>query len=131
MKRFFALLLVLVLLFCSSALADDLTDLEKEYAGGWAMYATHGSAVYMNTLLFLDDYRVISHTMRYIDGKLASDNTSSGIWGEFSGGIIFSLAGESLKAYIHEDGVLTISFLNSSTGAGSYTKCPDMGYTFE
>ena len=29
MKRFFALLLVLVLLFCSSAFADDLTDLDK------------------------------------------------------------------------------------------------------
>ena len=130
MKRFFALLLVL-LLFCSSACADDLSDLEKEYAGGWAMYATHGSAVYMNTLLFLDDYMVISHTMRYIDGKLASDNTSSGIWGEFGNGIIFSLAGESMKAYIHEDGVMTISFLNSSTGAGSYIKCTDMGYTFE
>ena len=131
MKRFFALLLVLVLLFCSSALADDLTDLEKEYAGGWAMYATHGSAFYMNTLLFADDHRVISHTMRYIDGMITGDNTSSGIWGEFGNGIIFSLAGESLNAYIHEDGVLTISFLNSSTGAGSYTKCPDMGYTFE
>ena len=130
MKRFFALLLVL-LLFCSSACADDLSDLEKEYAGGWAMYATHGSAVYMNTLLFLDDYRVISHTMRYIDGKLASDNTASGIWGEFGGGIIFSLSGESLKAYIHEDGVMTISFLYESTGAGSYIKCTDMGYTFE
>ena len=130
MKRLFALLLVLLLL-CSSAFADDLTDLEKEYAGGWAMYATHGSAVYMNTLLFLDDYRVISHTMRYIDGKLASDNTASGTWGEFGGGIIFSLSGESLKAYIHEDGVMTISFLYESTGAGSYIKCTDMGYTFE
>ena len=130
MKRFFALLLVLLLL-CSSACADDLTDLEKEYAGGWAMYATHGSAFYMNTLLFADDHRVISHTMRYIDGMITGDNTSSGIWGEFSGGIIFSLAGESLKAYIHEDGVMTISFLYESTGAGSYIKCTDMGYTFE
>ena len=130
MKRFFALLLVL-LLFCSSACADDLSDLEKEYAGGWAMYATHGSAFYMNTLLFADDHRVISHTMRYIDGMITGDNTSSGTWGEFGGGIIFTLSGESLKAYIHEDGVLTISFFNSSTGAGSYTKCPDMGYTFE
>ena len=130
MKRLFALLLVLLLL-CSSAFADDLTDLEKEYAGGWAMYATHGSAFYMNTLLFADDHRVISHTMRYIDGMITGDNTSSGTWGEFSGGIIFSLAGESLKAYIHENGVMTISFLYESTGAGSYIKCTDMGYTFE
>ena len=130
MKRFFALLLVL-LLFCSSSCADDLSDLEKEYAGGWAMYATHGAAFYMNTLLFADDHTVISHTMRYIDGMITNDNTASGIWGEFSGGIIFSLAGESMKAYIHEDGVMTISFLYESTGAGSYIKCTDMGYTFE
>ena len=129
MKRFFALLLVLLL--CSSACADDLSDLEKEYAGGWAMYATHGSAFYMNTLLFMDDYKVISHTMRYIDGMITNDNTASGIWGEFGDCIIFSLSGESLKAYIHEDGVMTISFLYESTGAGSYIKCTDMGYTFE
>ena len=132
MKKLITMLLILALLLPAAALADDLTDLEKEYLGGWVMYATHGSAVYHYTLTFTSDMDVISHTIRIVGGQIMNDNTASGIWGEFSGGVVFSLAGTSFKGYINDEGILYISELYETENAsGAYAKCPDMSYIFE
>ena len=132
MKKLITLFLILAMLLPIAVLAEDLTDLEKEYLGGWVMYATHGSAVYHYTLTFTSEMKVISHTIRIVGGKVLNDNTASGIWGEFSTGIVFSLAGKDFKGKIHEDGYLFISELYEKENAsGVYSKCPDMSFIFD
>ena len=129
MKKLLCLLVVLVLLPVVS-FADDLTEDEKAYLGGWAMYADRGETIYHYTITFLDNYSVYLHTMTFSGGKLQSDNTSSGTWGGFGGGIIFTLSGNDMQGHIDEDGVLFIAFFGHSTAAGSFLKCSDMSYAF-
>lgn len=132
MKKLLTILLILALLLPAAAWAEGLTDLEKEYVGVWVMYATHGSAVYNYSLTFMEDGYVFFHTMRIIGGKVYNEATTRGTWGEFAGGILFSAAGESMAGDItEEDGYLQTMRLSDKTGAGTYFRCPDMGYTFQ
>lgn len=130
MKRFICFLFVLMFIPLFS-FAEDLTEDEKNYLGGWVMYADRGESIYHNTITFLSNGSVVLHTITFKNGKVASDNTSSGIWGGFAGGIIFTLSGKDMQGHIDENGVLFINFFGESTAAGSFVKCRDMSYLFQ
>lgn len=130
MKKLVAVFLI-VLLISAIAFADEITEVEQEYLGGWAMYADLGATIYHYTITFLDNHKVVLHTYSFKNGSINSDNTSSGIWGEFSGSIIFTLSGKDMQGHIDENGVLFINFWGERTAAGAFVKCPDMSYTYQ
>ena len=130
MKKLLAVVLIIVLIpLC--VFAEDLTDEEKEYLGGWVMYADRGETIYHYTITFLSNGSVVLHTITFKNGELNSDNTSSGIWGGFAGGIIFTLSGKDMQGHIDENGILFIAFFGNSTAAGTFIKCPDMAYLIQ
>ena len=130
MKKTIAVILILVLLpLC--VFADDLTEDEKEYLGGWVMYADRGENIYHFTITFLSNGSVVMHSLTFENGKVKSDNTSSGIWGGFANGILFTLSGKDMQGHIDENGVLFINFFGKSAASGSFVKCQDMSYLFQ
>lgn len=131
MKKLLALILILTLLLPAAVATADLSDFEKEYVGVWTMYATHGSAVYNYSLTFMEDRYVFLHTMRIIEGNVYNDATSKGLWRESYGKITFTIAGVKMVCQIGEDGFLYTMNMDTLKGAGTYFRCPDMGYTIE
>lgn len=135
MKRLFCLLLVL-LLVPFSVLSDEylpLSDFEKNFVGGWAMYASRpDGTVYHYTLTFTEDRTVFFRTLIIKDGKAETYNTvSSGEWLEFvSDTVILSLSGKTFISSIKEDDVLKLIQYDGMIASGYFTRCPDMGYTF-
>ena len=135
MKKFFCLLLVL-LFVPFSVFSDDflpLSDLEKTFVGGWAMYATRpDGTVYHYTLTITEDRSVFLRTLVVKDGKADTYNTvSSGEWvGFVSDTIMLSLSGKTFVSTITEDDILKLIQYDTMKASGFFTRCPDMGYTF-
>ena len=134
MKKLFCLLLVL-LLVPFSVLSDDylpLNDFEKNFVGGWAMYASRpDGTVYHYTLTFTEDRHVYLRTLTVKNGKADYNTISSGEWVEFvSETILLSLSGKNFVSTITEDDILKLIVYETMTGSGFFTRCPDMGYTF-
>ena len=134
MKRLFCLLFVLLLVPCVVfSDSDPLTDFEKNFVGGWAMYASRpDGTVYHYTLTFTEDRTVFFRTLIIKDGKAETYNTvSSGEWVEFvSETILLSLSGKTFISSIKEDDVLKLIQYDGMIASGYFTRCPDMGYTF-
>ena len=134
MKKLFCLLLVL-LLVPFSVLSDEylpLNDFEKNFVGGWAMYATRpNGTIYHYTLTFTEDRSVYLRTLTIKNGKADYNTISSGQWVEFlADSIMLSLSGKTFVSTITEDDILKLIVYETMTGSGFFTRCPDMGYTF-
>ena len=134
MKRLFCLLFVLLLVPCVVfSDADPLTDFEKNFVGGWAMYASRpDGTVYHYTLTITEDRSVFLRTLVVKDGKADTYNTvSSGEWvGFVSDTIMLSLSGKTFVSTITEDDILKLIQYDTMKASGFFTRCPDMGYTF-
>lgn len=135
MKKVLCLLLAL-LLVPSLVYSDEylpINDFEKNFVGGWSMYATRpNGSVYHYTLTFTEDRSVFFRTLIIVDGKADTYNTvSSGKWVEFvSDTILLTLSGKSFVSTITEDDILKLIDYDTMKGSGFFTRCPDMGYTF-
>ena len=133
MRKLLCLLLVLLLIPCAVFSDESLTDFEKNFVGGWVMYATRpDGTVYHYTLTFTDDRSVFLRTLVIKDGKADQYNeVSSGEWLEFvSDTVILSLSGKTFLSSITEDDVLKLIQYDGMKASGFFTRCPDMGYTF-
>ena len=131
MKKLFAVLLIIVLI-SSLCFAEEnkITDSEKDYLGGWVMYFSNGSTVRHFTLTFLEDHTVYLHSFSFSNSILTANNTASGIWGEFSNSVLFTLAGNDMCGQIRDDGLLYIGEFGKTVFSGAFEKCQDLGYIF-
>lgn len=135
MKKVLCLLLAL-LLVPSLVFSDEylpINDFEKNFVGGWVMYASRpDGTIYHFTLTFTEDRSVFMRTLVIKNGKATQYNDiSSGEWTEFiSDTILLSLSGNTFVSTITEDDILKLIDYKTMTGNGFFTRCPDMGYTF-
>ena len=136
MKKLICLLLVLLLIPAVVLSEEDLplSEFEQTYVGGWVMYASRpDGTVYHYTLTFTEERNVFMRTLVIKDGKAQTYNEiSSGQWVEFiSDTILLSLSGNTFVSTITEDDILKLINYETMKGSGFFTRCPDMGYTFE
>ena len=134
MKKLITVILTLVIAILPAAVLSDkvLSENDLVFVGGWAMYADKGDNQYMFTLTFLKDKTVVQHAQVFRNNILTSDNTASGKWAaESDHAVYYSLSGKELVGILDENGVLNVRFCGDTTGAGSFVKCIDMGYTIQ
>ena len=131
MKKILCVLLI-VLLLPVVVLSEEylpLNDFEKEFVGGWAMYAKSANGVvYHYSLTFTEDRSVYYRTFYVENGNTKYNTIASGLWTEFmSDTILLSLAGKNFVADFKDDLLRLIEY-DTMTLAGSFSRCPDLGY---
>ena len=134
MKRFLCLLCVL-LLVPAVVFSDEylpINDFEKNFVGGWVMYASRpDGTIYHYTLTFTEDRAVYFRSLVVTDGKPQYNEIATGQFTEFlSNTILLSLSDKTFVSTITEDDILKLIDYKTMKGNGFFTRCPDMGYTF-
>ena len=131
MKKILCVLFI-VLLLPVVVLSEEylpLNDFEKDFVGGWAMYAKSAKGtVYHYSLTFTEDRSVYYRTFYVKNGETKYNEVASGLWAEFmSNTIILTLAGKTFVADFKDDLLRLIEY-DTMALTGSFSRCPDLGY---
>ena len=130
MKKLIASIIALILAITPLlTFAEDLplTENEKNYLGCWVMFASHGDTTYLYTITFFEDHHVCFKSVTFTGSTKKSDNTSTGLWSDFTGKvIILSLAGNDFTGGINDDGLFVLLNFQTQEPMAFFEHCTDL-----